>query len=221
MRPMRQEARIGYAGRLVCAAALAAALPAGVAAADPAPAAAPAPAQADWRAVATSGDHDRLRRWREAWTAALKQVEAAGETDQLAAYPALTTPDTALADPAPPPGTYRCRTFKLGSQGDLGLAFVDYPAFTCRIRRVDGMLHFAKLTGSQRPSGLLYPDTERRLVFLGTMALGDETRASPYGRDAERDMAGIFERTGPRSWRLVLPFPRWESILDVIELTAS
>lgn len=178
-----------------------------------------APPQADWHGIATSGDRDRLRRWREAWTQALEQVAAAGESGELAAHPVLTTLDAALADPAPPPGDYRCRTFKLGTQFKGGLSYTGYPAFTCRIRRSADGLHFSKLGGSQRPSGLLYPDDGRRLIFLGTMVLGDETRPTHYGRDAERDMAGVFERTGRHSWRLVLPFPRWESTLDVIELT--
>jgi hypothetical protein len=39
-----------------------------------------------------------------------------------------------------------------------------------------------------------------------------------YGRDANRDMAGIVQRIGPRRWRLVLPYPHFESLLDVVEL---
>ena len=40
------------------------------------------------------------------------------------------------------------------------------------------------------------------MVFLGTMMLGDETRALDYGRDPVRDVAGLLERVGPRRWRL-------------------
>jgi hypothetical protein len=66
---------------------------------------------------------------------------------------------------------------------------------------------------------MLLPGDANRMIFLGTMMLGDETSALEYGRDAERDMAGALERVGPRRWRLVIPWPRWESMLDVIELT--
>ena len=53
-------------------------------------------------------------------------AENAGE---IARGGALFEPDTALADPAPPPGDYDCRTVKLGTpQGDL-LDYVAYPAF--------------------------------------------------------------------------------------------
>jgi hypothetical protein len=40
----------------------------------------------------------------------------------------------------------------------------------------------------------------------------------PYGRDAERDMVGILERVGTARWRIAFPYPRWESLIDVIEL---
>ena len=216
MPPMRRKSLLGCS-----LASLALLVVGGCALGRPAHAAKAARPQADWRDVATSGDKDRLRRWRDAWTQALAQIAASGDSGQLAAHPVLTTPDAALDDPTPPPGDYSCRTYKLGTQIKGGLNYVSYPPYTCRIRRTrGGELHFDKLNGSQRPSGLLYPDDGRRLIFLGTMTLGDETRPSLYGLDAERDMIGIFERTGPKAWRLVLPFPRWESTLDVIELNA-
>ncbi|WP_374577078.1 DUF4893 domain-containing protein [Phenylobacterium sp. J367] len=49
------------------------------------------------------------------------------------------------------------------------------------------------------------------------MAWGTEGRAA-YGRDPERDQVGVVERIGERTWRLVLPFPKQESTLDLIEL---
>ena len=36
-----------------------------------------------------------------------------------------------------------------------------------------------------------------------------------------RDMAGYVERVGEKRWRLVLPWPKFELILDVIELVPS
>ena len=39
-----------------------------------------------------------------------------------------------------------------------------------------------------------------------------------YGRDRERDLAGWVERVGDRRWRLIFPYPHFESTLDVIEL---
>ena len=62
---------------------------------------------------------------------------------------------------------------------------------------------------------------QQRMVFLGTLQLGDEQRALQYGRDRERDMAGVVERIGDNRWRLVLPYPAFESTLDVIELVPA
>jgi hypothetical protein len=53
------------------------------------------------------------------------------------------------------------------------------------------------------------------------MELGDEKRPMRYGRDVNRDMAGLIERIGPQRWRVVLPYPRFESVLDVVELVPA
>ena len=179
-----------------------------------------APAQPGWRAIATPADRTRLHDWRDAWTGALARIAAAGQTRQIAAQKALMQPDAALADPRPPAGLYRCRTFKLGAKRPGGQDYVAYPPIPCRIAFEHDLLSFAQLGGPQRRMGLLFPgDDPSRMIFLGTMALGDEARALEYGRDPERDSAGLLERVAPRQWRLVLPYPSWESMLDVIELT--
>lgn len=178
---------------------------------------APVPAAAQgWRAVATADDRRRLREWRDVWMAALPQARRGGGGPTIAAEGALFNPDRALSDPVPPAGDYRCRTFKLGAQRPGGLGFVAYPAFRCRVGADGG---FAKLDGSQRPVGAIHPHTSGRAVFLGALVLGDERRAMRYGRDRERDMAGLVERVGERRWRMSFPYPRFESLLDVVELT--
>jgi hypothetical protein len=58
-------------------------------------------------------------------------------------------------------------------------------------------------------------------VFLGTLMLGDETRPLAYGRDQSRDLAGFVDRVGERQWRLALPLPAFESLVDVIELVPA
>ncbi len=171
-----------------------------------------------WRSVATDDDRGRLRNWRDAWRDALRDVGDGDNQGEIARGGALFEPDTALPNVAPPPGDYDCRTIKLGAaQRDL-LDYIAYPAFRCRIRREGGRLRLTKLTGSQRPVGLLFPDNSRRMVFLGTLMLGDETQALRYGRDRERNLAGLLERVGPNRWRIAFPYPHFESLLDVIEL---
>ena len=172
-----------------------------------------------WRAVVTDADRVRLRGWREAWVAALGRANASGARARVAAEGALLQPDRALAGPVPPVGAYRCRIIKLGAKAAGMLDYIAYPAFRCRIAAGPGdTLSFVKLDGSQRPVGTLYPHDGERMIFLGTMVLGDERRALAYGRDPERDMAGAVERIGPNRWRLLLPSPRWESLFDVMEL---
>jgi len=172
----------------------------------------------NWRIVASEEDRGRIRTWREAWIAALRDVRDGENAGEIAREGALFVPDGALADPAPPPGDYDCRTLKLGAAQPELLDYVAYPAFRCRIRMEGGRLHFTKLTGSQRPVGRLFPDNGRRMVFIGTLMLGDETRALRYGRDRERNVVGLVERIAPGRWRIVFPYPHHESLLDVIEL---
>ena len=167
-----------------------------------------------WRELATPDDRRRLRGWRSAWMAALPAARAGGGGVAIAADPALFDPDRALRDPTPPPGLYGCRTIKLGTQGG-GPTFVAYGRFRCRVWE-NG--RFSKLDGSQRPVGSIYPDTTGRAVFLGVLMLGDERKPIRYGRDRERDMVGVVERIGPARWRMVFPYPRFESLVDVIEL---
>ena len=179
----------------------------------------PKPRPNDWHLIATQSDRERLARWRNAWMAGLDKAIAAGNAPQIAAQGALLKPDFALDAPLLPAGDYACRVVKMGAQTGGMLDYVAYPAFTCRVTAAEGRLHFAKIDGSQRPVGDIYPDEGSRMIFLGAMTLSDEVRSQPYGRDAERDMAGIVERVGPHRWRIAFPYPRWESTIDVLELT--
>ena len=172
----------------------------------------------DWRAIATEDDRGRLRDWRDAFVAGLKAARAAGHADAIARESALLEPDSALGGGAIPNGSYRCRVIKLGAKSPGMPDYVAYPAFACRIRQERDLQGFAKLTGSQRQVGLIFPGDAIRQVFLGTLVLGDERRAMQYGRDQERDVAGFVERIGPNRWRMLLPRPHFESQIDVMEL---
>lgn len=181
----------------------------------------PAPvalASPDWRTIATEQDRGRIRGWRDAWMRGLAQARASGNGAAVLNEGVLLHPDAALAFADPHPGTYRCRVIKIGAKSAGLLDYVAYPFFQCRIRSENGLLSFAKLSGSQRPLGLLLPATGDRMIFLGTLQLGDETRALQYGRDPDRDMAGILQRIGDNRWRLVFPYPAFESTIDVVEL---
>lgn len=174
-----------------------------------------------WRVAATATDRERLAEWRTAFTAALAQARKAGHDVDIDAEGALLQPDAALGPVPIPNGAYRCRTIKVGAKSEGMLNYIAYPAFNCRIQQEADLQGFAKLTGSQRQVGLIFPDSAIRQAFLGTLELGDEARAMRYGADPDRDVAGWIERVGDRRWRLIMPYPRYESTLDVLELVPA
>ena len=171
----------------------------------------------DWRKYARPADVDRLKRLDAAWEEARATVSRGGVEALEKLGPVVDPKTPALANVHPAPGVYRCRTIKMG---ELGLIAYDW--FRCRVELTPGGdLTFTKLTGSQRGAGKFYPSGEsnRRLVYLGGQAWGlDEKAPTAYGADTQRDQIGVLERIGDQHWRLVLPWPRVESQLDVIEI---
>jgi hypothetical protein len=174
----------------------------------------------NWRSLVTDDDRTRLRNWRKSWTDALAQAQPANGP-AIAREGPLLDPDAALPDARLPAGDYRCRTVRLGAGSPGHPLFTVYEPRLCRVGAEGTRLHFTILEGPQRPIGTLFPDTGRRMIFLGTLQLGDEALAYRYSRDRERDMVGLLERVGERRWRLVLPAPHFESLLDVIELVPN
>lgn len=175
----------------------------------------------DWRSMATLSDRDRLRDWRSAFVDGLRAARAAGHSADLEREGVLLEPDAALGGGPIPNGAYRCRVIKVGAKSEGMLNYIAYPAFDCRIQQAGHVQDFAKLTGSQRQVGSIFPGDALRQVFLGTLVLGDEARAMRYGRDTQRDVAGFVERIGPSRWRLIMPRPHFESQIDVMELVPS
>lgn len=176
---------------------------------------------ADWKHTVTAADMDRLREWRTSFIRALDKARQAGNGESIAREGKLLDPDAALDVAAPTAGHYRCRVIKLGAQSGRIADYVVFPTYDCIITGEGEVMGFSKSAGMQRPIGLFFPGDARRMIFLGTMMLGDETRAMEYGRDTTRDMAGAFERIGEKRWRLILPRPHFESMMDVIEITPA
>jgi hypothetical protein len=173
-----------------------------------------------WQTIATEADRDRIRGWRKAWDEALPLARKT-DAGAIAGDAALFDPDRALPGAQLPAGAYRCRTFKLGANGTGARDFVTYPGFDCRVGDEGEVKSLQKLTGSQRPAGLIFAQSDQRAIFLGTLVLGDETAPLRYGLDVNRDMIGYVERIGPKRWRAVFPYPRFESKLDVLELVPA
>ena len=171
-----------------------------------------------WMKIATAADESRIGRLGAAWQEALADTNRRF-ADEVRKEGELLEPNAALARPAPTPGSYNCRLIKLGKTGK-DPAFERFKPFFCYVEVEDELLTIVKQTGSQRPAGRLWEDdVPTRLIFLGSLALGNEEQPLAYGDDAKRDMAGVIERIGPFRWRLVIPWPQGDSKLDVFELT--
>jgi hypothetical protein len=172
-----------------------------------------------WKAVATAADQDRLARLDEAWQEALEEAKKTNAAD-VRRDGKLLDRHAALPRPDPTPGSYNCRLVKLGKATPKGKAYESFKPFFCYVEVEDKLLTIVKQTGSQRPAGRLWEDDDpNRLIFLGSLALGDETAPLAYGDDPKRNMAGVLERIGAFRWRLVIPWPQSTSKLDVFELT--
>jgi hypothetical protein len=171
----------------------------------------------EWQGVANDQDVERIAAleaaWREALAAAGKQAEGEGE---------LLDPAGALARPAPSPGSYMCRLIRFGSTKPRDPEYQAFKPFFCHVGVNGDQLSITKQTGSERPAGYLWDDAnKRRMIFLGSLALGNEDTPRSYGEDPARDMAGVFERVGAFRYRLVVPRPRGTAKLDVIELVPA
>jgi len=179
-----------------------------------------APLKAElWKQVATAADEDRIARLGLAWQEALTEANKVAAGD-IRREGVLLRPRAGLPRPAPTPGSYNCRLIKLGKAAAKARAYESFKPFFCYVEVEDDLLTIVKQTGSQRPAGRLWEDDDpSRLVFLGSLALGEEDQPLGYGDNPKRDMAGVLERIEPFRWRLVIPWPQSSSKLDVFELT--
>ena len=173
-----------------------------------------------WKAVASPADQDRLGRLGLAWQEALDEAKKSNPSD-VRAEGKLLLPRGGMSRPAPTPGSYNCRLISLGKANGKGKSFESFKPFFCYVLGDDdGVLTIVKQTGSQRPAGRLWDDDDpHRMVFLGSLTLGDEEQPLAYGDDPKRNMAGVIERIGAFRWRLVIPWPQGDSKLNVFELT--
>lgn len=172
-----------------------------------------------WQSVASAADRDRIDRLGLAWSAGLAEAGKSNRADIRREGP-LLMPRSALPRPDPTPGSYNCRLIQLGRAGAKGRTFESFKPFFCYIQLEDDQLTFVKQTGSQRPAGRLWDDDDsKRMIFLGSIAMGAQDKTLAYGDDTKRDMAGVLERVAPFKWRLVIPWPQGSSKIDIYELT--
>lgn len=178
-----------------------------------------------WQKAIRDSDRTRLAGLWSAWTRSLNEADKAGMSASVAALGPMAVPDAARPAPPPAPGEYLCRNVKLGSRDDGTSRPVAPPLSIsefgpCSIAARGGLLWFEQDRGAQRIAGTLYPDGERQ-VFLGAMTLAGEAGTMAYGTDGDRDQVGVLRGLGEGHWRIELPWPMWQSNLEIIEIVSA
>lgn len=174
-------------------------------------------AETTWQRAIRPEDRARLTGLWPAWTKSREQAIGDGRTAEWIAFGALTEPGAPAAGAWPTPGTYRCRLLKLGARA-AGMPQIAGPRdIPCVVTADAHGLGIAAKGAAQRSAGRLYPDGDR-MVFLGAATLRGDMSTYVYGMDPDRNQVGVLERIGPSRWRLALPWPRWQSTLDVVEI---
>lgn len=175
---------------------------------------------ATWRTAIHPDDRVRLLGLWPAWTSAKAKAIVHGETADWDALGRLADPAAAADGEWPVAGAYRCRVVKLGARLPGQPDVAPLRDFPCTVTNDDGVIGFAGHNDFQSSTGRLYPDGER-MVFLGAMTLRGDISRFVYGADPDRNVVGVLERIGPARWRLALPWPRFQSTLDVVDIVPA
>ena len=178
-------------------------------------------AQAGWQEEASAYDAGRLAKLDEAKAKGLEEADKSSSSSDLAAIHAVLDAPAVPGSADALAGTWRCRTIKLGGMTPE----IIYSWFSCRISHHDGELRFAKVSGTQRMQGALYPDASGGFVYLGASSVKGEpphhysgTGAGAGAAATPDDQIGLLIATGSGSARIEFPYPVQESTFDVIEL---
>lgn len=151
-------------------------------------AAADAPAQQPtWQALIRAEDRARLDAWH---STVFGNIARIAPGNYYAITPAelrqLISQQPGALDERALVGNWRCRSVQIPSAGVFA-----YPPFACAIRQTPQGLFFEKTAGSQRLSGLLYPDGGARLVLLGGATVNEEPQRAYVG-GAPDDVVGTL-----------------------------
>jgi hypothetical protein len=170
-----------------------------------------------WRRVASARDSAALDGLPARWDSALAAARTAGLAKRVAAEGALLQRATALPRAAPAPGSYRCRSIRLGVRkwtvSAQGFCYVGVEA---------GQLSLATELRGLRLGGYLWElKAGERLVFLGAAVAPGAKSAPAYGDNPALDLGGVVERIGEFRYRLALPEPAPGTGLTVVELVAA
>lgn len=171
-----------------------------------------------WRDILHPGDEERLLQVGTAWANALEAARRGGDSRRVANEGALLDPQAALPRAAPAPGSYRCRLIRIRPATRRIRSVTVRGPYFCNVDANEGLLSLTQQTGSERPGGFLWEESDTRMIFIGAMALGRDDGPPAYGDVAGRNVVGIFERVGQFRYRLVVPDPASGATLEILEL---
>ena len=172
----------------------------------------PAHADGEVQKLITDADKARLDKYGETRKAALEEAKAGNPSEVKQLEDLLAKPLVAFSD-KDLTGNWKCRTIKAGGISPL----VIYGWFKCKVTDDGSGWRLAKISGSQRTSGSLFDDGDKRAIYLGSFSVNDD-KAKPYGSGPESDQVGYAFRNSATEWRIEFPAPYYESKLDIMEL---
>ncbi|MGV3651802.1 MAG: DUF4893 domain-containing protein [Devosia sp.] len=155
-------------------------------------------------------DADRIGMLAEARSRGLAQSLRSASAEDRALVASLLASPAAMPEAEALPGEYRCRTIKLGGITDLTV----YGWFRCAISAEGETLSVVKRTGSQNFTGTLEAAGSGYLMVGAGHYNQDPPNA--YGADPERNIVGCMGALETGTLILEEPFPRFESVHDLI-----
>lgn len=170
-----------------------------------------------WRRIATARDAAALDGLAASWDRALAATRAAGLGRRISAEGALLERGAGLPRAAPAPGSYRCRSLRLGAK-----KWTVSPQAFCFVGVETGQLSLATELRGLRLGGYLWElKSGDRLVFLGATVPPGGKGAPAYGDNPALDLGGQVERIGEFRYRLILTPSSPGPELTVVELVAA
>ena len=160
----------------------------------------------------TDRDRDRIASFDEARKEGLEGARAGGSAEDLAIVDEILARPHVSFEGFDMTGDWQCRTIKLAGPAPL----VVYGWFRCRVSDDGSGWRLQKLSGSQRTTGRFFTESDTALTYLGTLSIGNDAPVV-YGSDPDADQIGRAYRTGPDTWHIAFPYPRYESRFDLLE----
>lgn len=188
----------------------------------------PAAAQPEpWRRVATEADQAKIDKLIDIWLPAIRGGPRRGGRGLARAVDALGTlvfPDMGLPPESPPAGYYQCRTVTFAEINERPTSDpkIENPRFeACRVSTSSGgKLRIDWIDRAEGIGGHTFRSGGSRLILLGTRGSSRTDLSETYRAGRSGNVAGLFQQMASGRYRLVMPRPRPEVRLEIIEFSA-